>query len=254
MLLDNKIRDPKEFERQLKAPFLGQIVANSRGKHIAIHEGEATVSAELFRLLRTNLKFVIPSDVKSPVVLISSCINGEGKSYVATNVALSLAILGKRVALVGLDIRKPMLAHYFSLPKQGCLTSYLAEDGYTVDDVIVPSGEHKNLDIIPCGVIPPNPSELLQSERLDQLFASLRERYDYIIVDTAPCALVSDTFLLDRIADMTLFVSRANYTPTEMIDYINQLAEQKRMKNLCCVLNGVKNTNAGYGYGYGQKH
>ena len=254
VLLDNKIRDPKEFERQLKAPFLGQIVANSRGKHIAIHEGEATVSAELFRLLRTNLKFVVPSDVKSPVVLISSCINGEGKSYVATNVALSLAILGKRVALVGLDIRKPMLAHYFSLPKQGCLTSYLAEDGYTVDDVIVPSGEHKNLDIIPCGVIPPNPSELLQSERLDQLFALLRERYDYIIVDTAPCALVSDTFLLDRIADMTLFVSRANYTPTEMIDYINQLAEQKRMKNLCCVLNGVKNTNAGYGYGYGLKH
>ena len=250
-LLDNKIRDPKEFEKLLKVPYLGQIVANSRGKHIAIHEGETTVSAELFRLLRTNLRFVIPSDVKSPVILVTSCINGEGKSYVSTNTALSLAILGKRVVLVGLDIRKPMLAKYFSLPQQGCLTSYLAEEDYSVDDVIVPSGEHKNLDIIPCGVVPPNPGELLQSDRLDQLFAELRERYEYIIVDTAPCALVSDTFLLDRIADMTIFVSRADYTPSDMIDYINQVAEQKRMKQICGVLNAVKGSHTGYGYGYG---
>ena len=253
VLLDNKIRDPKEFEKRLKVPYLGQIVANSRGKHIAIREGESTVSAELFRLLRTNLRFVVPSDVQHPVVLVTSSVNGEGKSYVATNVALSLAILGKRVALVGLDVRKPMLAHYFGLQQQGCLTSYLAEDTYTVDDVIVPSGEHRNLDIIPCGVIPPNPNELLQSERLDHLFAALRERYDYIIVDSAPCALVSDTFLLDRVADVTLYVCRANYTSIDMIDFINQMAEQRRMKQLCCVLNAVKNVRAGYGYGYGVK-
>lgn len=248
-LLDNKIRDAKEYEKSIHVPYLGQIVLNSRGKHIAIHESETTVSAELFRLLRTNLRFVVPADVKSPVVLVTSCINGEGKSYVSTNLAISLAILGKRVALVGLDVRKPMLAQYFSLQKAGCLTSYLSEEEYTVDDVIIPSNEHKNLDIIPCGVIPPNPGELLQSNRLDQLFQALRERYDYIVVDTAPCALVSDTFLLDRIADMTIFVSRVNYTPTEMIDYINQLAEQKRMKQMCCVLNAVKNSHAGYGYG-----
>lgn len=253
VLLDNKIRDPKEFEKRLKVPYLGQIVANSRGKHIAIREGESTVSAELFRLLRTNLRFVVPSDVKNPVVLVTSSVNGEGKSYVSTNVALSLAILGKRVALVGLDVRKPMLAHYFGLQQQGCLTSYLAEDAYTVDDLIVPSGEHRNLDIIPCGVIPPNPNELLQSKRLDQLFAALRERYDYIIVDSAPCALVSDTFLLDRIADVTLYVCRANYTTVDMIDFINQMADQHRMKQLCCVLNAVKNVRAGYGYGYGVK-
>jgi Mrp family chromosome partitioning ATPase len=146
-----------------------------------------------------------------------------------------------------------MLAHYFGLQQQGCLTSYLAEDSYSVDDLIVPSGEHRNLDIIPCGVVPPNPNELLQSERLDQLFAALRERYDYIIVDTAPCALVSDTFLLDRVADVTLYVCRANYTTIDMIDSINQMAEQKRMKQLCCVLNAVKNVRAGYGYGYGVK-
>jgi Mrp family chromosome partitioning ATPase len=120
-----------------------------------------------------------------------------------------------------------------------------------LDDIIVPSGEHNNLDIIPCGTIPPNPSELLQTERLDELFAELRKRYDYILVDTAPVALVSDTYLLDRIADATIFVSRFKYTPSEMIDYINDVIEQKRMHNVACVLNGVSGNRLGYGYGYG---
>ena len=153
------------------------------------------------------------------------------------------------MALVGLDIRKPMLATYFNLNTKGHLTDYLAEPDVTIDDIIVPSGEHKNLDLIPCGAIPPNPSELLQTERLDALFAELRKRYDYIIVDTAPVALVSDTFLLDRIADMTIFVCRYKYTSTEMIDYINQVVEQKRMHNVAGVVDGVKGLRAGYGYG-----
>ncbi len=250
-LFNNKIVHTKDYESLLHTAFAGQIVENSRGKHIAINEGESTVSAELFRLLRTNLRFFLPADVQHPVVLVTSCINGEGKSYIATNIALSLALLDKKVVLVGLDIRKPMLANYFGLPDKGCLTSYLVDDTYTIDDTIQPSGVHKNLDIIPAGVIPPNPAELLQTERLDQLFAELRKRYDYIIVDTAPVAMVSDTFILDRIADMTLFVSRANYTSREMVDFINQIAEQKRLKNIACVFNGVKDVKAGYGYGYG---
>lgn len=250
-LMNDKIDDPKEFERRVKAPLLGQLVQNSRNAHIAIHEGESTVSAELFRLIRTNLRFVIPSDVKSPVILVTSCINGDGKSYVSSNTALSLAILGKKVVLVGLDIRKPMLATYFNLNNKGHLTDYLAEPSIELDDIIIPSGEHKNLDLIPCGTIPPNPAELLQTERLDELFAELRQRYDYIIVDTAPVALVSDTYLLDRIADMTIFVSRYKYTPSEMIEYINQVIDQKRMHNVACVLNGVKGSHTGYGYGYG---
>ena len=251
VLFNDRIDDPKEFERRIKAPLLGKIVENSRGAHIAIHEGESTVSAELFRLIRTNLRYILPADVKAPVVLVTSCINGDGKSYVSSNTALSLAILGKKVALVGLDIRKPMLADYFRLSTRGHLTDYLAEPTVQLDDIIVPSGEHKNLDIIPCGTIPPNPSELLQTARLEELFAELRKRYDYIIVDTAPVAMVSDTYLLDRIADMTIFVCRYKYTPTEMIDYINQIIEQQRMKRVTCVLNGVKSSHAGYGYGYG---
>jgi capsular exopolysaccharide synthesis family protein len=251
VLFNDTIDDVKEYERRVKAPVLGQLVQNSRNAHIAIREGEQTVSAELFRLIRTNLRFILPADVQSPVILVTSCINGDGKSYVSSNIALSLAILGKKVALVGLDIRKPMLATYFNLNTKGHLTDYLAEPDIALDDVIIPSGEHKNLDLLPCGTIPPNPSELLQTDRLEELFAELRKRYDYIIVDTAPVALVSDTYLLDRIADMTIFVSRYKYTPSEMIDYINQVIDQKRMHNVACVLNGVKGNRMGYGYGYG---
>ncbi len=249
VLLNDKIDDAKEFERKINAPMLGQLVQNSRNAHIAIHEGESTVSAELFRLIRANLRFVLPKQTQSPVILVTSCINGDGKSYVSSNTALSLAMLGKKVVLVGLDIRKPMLATYFNLSTKGHLTDYLAEPSVALDDIIVPSGEHANLDLIPCGTIPPNPSELLQTDRVDELFAELRKRYDYIIVDTAPVALVSDTYLLDRIADMTIFVCRYKYTPGEMIDYINQVVEQGRMHNVACVLNGVKGLRAGYGYG-----
>lgn len=248
-LLNDKIDDVKDYERRVKAPMLGEIVQNSRHAHIAIREGESTVSAELFRLMRTNLRFVIPSEVKSPVILVTSCINGEGKSYISCNIALSLAILGKKVALVGMDIRKPMIAQYFGLSQRGHLTDYLAEPSVTIDDIIVPSGEHKNLDLLPCGTIPPNPAELLQSKRVEELFAELRKRYDYIIVDTAPLALVSDTYLLDRIADLTILVSRFKYTPMEMVDYFNRIVEQDRMHHVACVLNGTKSSHTGYGYG-----
>ncbi len=248
-LLNDKIDDVKDYERRVKAPMLGEIVQNSRHAHIAIREGESTVSAELFRLMRTNLRFVIPSEVKSPVILVTSCINGEGKSYISCNIALSLAILGKKVALVGMDIRKPMIAQYFGLSQRGYLTDYLAEPSVTIDDIIVPSGEHKNLDLLPCGTIPPNPAELLQSKRVEELFAELRKRYDYIIVDTAPLALVSDTYLLDRIADLTILVSRFKYTPMEMVDYFNRIVEQDRMHHVACVLNGTKSSHTGYGYG-----
>ena len=248
-LLNDKIDDVKDYERRVKAPMLGEIVQNSRHAHIAIREGESTVSAELFRLMRTNLRFVISSEVKSPVILVTSCINGEGKSYISCNIALSLAILGKKVALVGMDIRKPMIAQYFGLSQRGHLTDYLAEPSVTIDDIIVPSGEHKNLDLLPCGTIPPNPAELLQSKRVEELFAELRKRYDYIIVDTAPLALVSDTYLLDRIADLTILVSRFKYTPMEMVDYLNRIVELDRMHHVACVLNGTKSSRTGYGYG-----
>lgn len=248
---NNKLSDDsREFERKIKMPFGGVLVQNHHGEHIAVKEGVNSASAELFRLLRSNLRFMLPSHATNPVILVTSNINGEGKSYVASNLAISLALLDKKVALVGLDIRKPMLAQYLNLPSQGCLTSYLSDDAYSIDDLVIPS-ETKGLDILPAGIIPPNPNELLLSDRLDQLFVELRQRYDYIVVDSAPVALISDTFQLNRVADMTVYVCRARYTTFDLIDYLNQVHEQKRLPNIVTVLNGVNGGKAGYGYGYG---
>ena len=143
-----------------------------------------------------------------------------------------------------------MLAEYLQCSNQGCLTSYLSDDAYTIKDILVET-EFPNLTLIPAGIVPPNPSELLQSERLDALFAELRKTYDYIIVDTAPVAMVSDTFLLNRIADMTIYVCRARYTTYNFIDFLKQINEQKRLPNIITVLNSVAADKIGYGYGYG---
>lgn len=250
-MLNNRIsHDAKELEKRIKIPFAGVLVKNHRGEHIAVREGENSVSAELFRTLRTNMSFMQPSTAKTPIVLVTSSINGEGKSYVATNLAISMTLLGKKVALVGLDIRKPMLASYLDLPTNGSLTSYLADSAYDIDDIIV-STNITRLDVIPAGIIPPNPSELLQSNRLDELFVELRNRYDYIVVDSAPVAMVSDTFLLSRLVDMTVYVTRANYTTFELVDFLNQTHEQQRLPKMVAVLNGVDAKKIGYGYGYG---
>ena len=122
-----------------------------------------------------------------------------------------------------------------------------------MEDVILPSGI-ANLDVLPSGVVPPNPSELLQSEKMDQLFAELRQRYDYVIVDSAPVAMVGDSYLLQRLVDMTIYVTRANYTPCDLIDFINQTHMQERLPKMVAVLNGVEAKNIGYGYGYGYGH
>ena len=135
------------------------------------------------------------------------------------------------------------------MPSDGCLTNYLADETIAMNDLFVKSN-YPNLTIIPAGVIPPNPSELLQDDKLDALFAELRHQYDYIIVDSAPVAMVSDTFLLNRLVDMTLYVCRAKHTTYSLVDLLNQVNEQKRLNNIVTVLNGVNADEVGYGYGY----
>ena len=250
-MFNNRLEDDsKDLERKIKMPFGGVLVQNHHGEHVAVRDGVNSVSAELFRSLRTNIGFMVPTTQKNPVILVTSSVNGEGKSYVATNLAISLSLLNKKVALVGLDIRKPMLSQYLGLSSDGCLTSYLSDDSYSVDDLILHT-DFANLDMLPSGIIPPNPNELLQSERLDQLFAELRQRYDYVIIDSAPVAMVSDTFQLSRVADMTIYVCRARYTTFDLVDFLNQVHEQKRLPNIVTVLNGVNAKSIGYGYGYG---
>lgn len=254
---NNEIQDRKEFQKVVKAPFLGEIIVDKEGKHIVVDRSSNTVSAEMFRTVRTNMKFMLP-DKPCPILLVTSALNGEGKSFIALNTAISMALLGKRVILVGLDIRKPVLSEYVGSSFRGRLTSYLMDNSVTIDDLIQPSGVAEGLDIAPSGVVPPNPAELIQSPRLKTLFDELSTRYDLIVVDTAPVTLVSDTFHLAPLADMTIFVTRANYTSREMLPFIEEIYEDKRLPNMACVLNGIEAGKAyghyGYGHTYGYGH
>lgn len=237
-MFNNRISmNSKDLEKNLKVKLAG-VIANNKGESVVIREGDHSVAAEMFRTLRTNIRLAQPTGLKCPVVLVTSNVNDEGKSHVAINLAISMAMVGKKVALLEMDFRKPSLAKYLNLSSRGSLTDYLSNKAYMLEDVIVDSSI-KNLDVLPVGVAPSNPSELLQSDRTETLFADLRERYDYVVVDSAPVSMVSDTFLLGGTVDMTVFVVRADYTTFEMIDSINRIYEQERLPNMLAVLNGV---------------
>lgn len=246
--LNDEVKDQREFQSVVKAPFLGHVLYMPSDKVVAVESHNNSAQAELFRTIRTNLRFML-TDKKSPIILVTSALNGEGKSYVAINVAASLALLKKKVVIVGLDIRKPTLSQYLHIDFKGELTSYLLDSSISLDDLIIPSGAVDNLDVLPSGAIPPNPGELIQSARLETLFNALKERYDYIIVDTAPLYLVSDTFHLDKYADMTIFVTRANYISREMLPYIQDIYANQKMHNMACILNASTGGKRGYGYG-----
>lgn len=247
-IVNNRVSgSSKDLEKRLKISLAGVLANTNNGDVVVVRDGENSVAAELFRTLRTNIRFMQPMDVKCPVILVTSSVNDEGKTYVATNLAVSMALLGKKVALVGMDLRKPTLATYLNLSSEGCLTNYLSDKAYTLDDAVVASSV-KNLDVLPAGIVPPNPSELLQSDRVAVLFAELREHYDYVVVDSAPVALVSDTFLLSGVADTALYVVRANHTTFDMVEFVNKMHDQERLPKMVAVLNGVDAKKVGYGY------
>lgn len=246
--LNDEVKDQREFQSVVKAPFLGHVLYMPSDNVVAVDSHNNSAQAELFRTIRTNLRFMLP-DKKSPIILVTSALNGEGKSYVAINVAASLALLKKKVVIVGLDIRKPTLSQYLHIDFKGHLTSFLLDPTMSLDDLIIPSGAVDNLDVMPSGAIPPNPGELIQSANLELLFNALKERYDYVIVDTSPLYLVSDTFHLDKYADMTIFVTRANYISREMLPYIQDIYAEQKMRNMACILNASTGGKRGYGYG-----
>ena len=248
-LLRTKFSTRAELEALTAIPVLGEICMDRNKEHIVISEGASTSIAELFRLVRNNIQFIL-NNKDEKVILVTSSISGEGKSFICSNLAISLALLGKRVLLVGMDIRNPQLANYLGLHNPKGLTNYLADAQTDIHDVIIPNAIQENLDIILAGPVPPNPAELLLSERVDELFAAMRKEYDYIVVDSAPVSMVSDTFCLRRISDATVYVCRANYTTKEFIRYANRIVSEKRLNKVSFVLNGTT-AKQGYGYGYG---
>ena len=246
-LLRTKFSTRAELEALTSVPVLGEICTEKSNERIVIREGENSSISELFRLVRNNIQFIL-NNKDEKVILITSSIAGEGKSFVGSNLAISMALLGKRVLLIGMDIRNPQLANYLDLHHAKGLTNYLADEQTKVDEIVIRDALLKNLDVILAGPVPPNPSELLLSGRVDELFALLRKEYDYIIIDSAPVSMVSDTFSLTRISDATIYVCRANFTTKEYIRYANRIVSEKRLKKVSFVLNG---TDAKQGYGYG---
>jgi len=251
-LLTTKFSSQEELQGISKAPVIGEICHNRHRSPLVVKEGKSSSIVELFRLLRNNIQFMLPT-VEDKVLLVTSSVSGEGKSFVSLNLASSFSLLGKRVALVGMDIRSPKLAEMLNINDAPGVTAFLAKPNVTLDDVIQHCPEVENLDIIVGGTIPPNPSELLLTNRVQMLIDQLKERYDYVIIDSAPIAMVSDTYSLARYAHVTVYVTRANYTKRNLVRYMNNALARRQLNNVAVVLNDSNpKMSQGYGYGYGQ--
>lgn len=247
-LLRNRPETREEIERRVNVPILGEMCIDNTGNALVVSPTDTSSTTELFRLMRANLLFFL-SDPKDKVVILTSTKSGEGKSFISINLAASLALLNKKVLLVGMDIRAPKLSSYLGVQPRYGLTNYLSSSDITINDIIVrkPFDTIPSIDLIVAGPIPPNPAELLTTGKVDALFAELRKEYDYIVVDSAPVGLVSDTFTLDRISDATIYVTRVNYTTNTDVDSIEEIYDNNRLKKLSIVVNGVKSRKT-YGY------
>lgn len=251
-LFTTKFSNQEELEEISQVPFIGHIHHNRHNTQLVVKDGKASSIVELFRYVRNNLQFLLNKE-DDKVILVTSSVSGEGKSFISTNIASSFALLGKRVALVGMDIRSPKLATMLDLNEMPGVTSYLSRSDVTLDQIAQPCKEVKGMDVFVGGAIPPNPSELLLGDRVKDLFRDLREQYDVIIVDSAPVAMVSDSFALDKYSNATVYVTRANYTKRNLIKFMNRIAANKQLKNMCVVLNDTKPSGDNtYGYGYGK--
>lgn len=257
-MLKYKIESREDVQKITHAPILGELPrCNTKVTgSIVIQENKNSLMEECFRGLRTNLLFMLG---KGPqVILFSSTQPGEGKSFVAGNTAVSLAFLGKKVLIMGMDIRKPGLNKVFRLSNRAMgITNYLSDPEHTnLLDTIQHSDISPNLDILPGGTVPPNPTELVAREHLDHAIEELKKHYDYIILDTAPIAMIADTAIIGRVADMCVYVCRADVTPKEGFEYINVLQKEKKFKKIATVINDIDMSKRkhSYGYGYGRKY
>jgi len=247
-----QVENKSELEKLTKVPILGEIPRAEETGNVILRQNLTNPFAEMFRLLRTNLLFVLGNEDKK-VIQVTSSLGGEGKTFTSINLALSLAFLDKKVLVIGLDVRKPRLGEYLGLDNKSGMTLFLSGH-IDKSKLIRPSGVHENMYIITAGPIPPNPNELLAKPQLDVLIAEYRKEFDYIIIDTAPVGAVSDTFLLNRFADVNLYVVRAEYTHKLSITEANSLFETGKLTNMYFVFNSSDIKKGGYRYGYGKKY
>lgn len=252
-----RIEGHDDVEKLTKLPILADIaVAGECTKtkgDIVVHENKNNQMEEVFRSLRTNLQFIMSKDQK--VILFTSSLSGEGKTFTAANLAVSFALLDKKVVLVGLDIRKPRLAELFEIKDHHHgITNLLSMANPTAEDVekqILNSNVNDNLDILMAGPIPPNPTELIARPTLEMVIDTLKEKYDYVLIDSAPVGLVTDTLQIGRVADATIIMCRADYTPKDSFNYINDLARDNKLPHMTIAINGIDMSKKKYGYYYG---
>lgn len=246
-----KIEGRADVEKLTSLPVVGDIpLADEKTGSIAVFENQNNLMSETFRNVRTNLQFMLENGKN--VILVTSTISGEGKSFISANLAISLSLLGKKVVIVGLDIRKPGLNKVFNIPKkEHGITQYLTNTTANLMDFVQPSDINKNLFILPGGTVPPNPTELLARGGLEKAIETLKANFDYVILDTAPVGMVTDTLLIGRVADLSVYVCRADYTHKAEFTLINELAENNKLPNLCIAVNGLDLNSRKYGYYYG---
>lgn len=243
--LNDKIVDKTELHKLLRVPYLGSIAKNKDANKIVMADDKNSPVAEMFRSIRTHLQFTLGS-TKSPVILVTSTIAGEGKTFTAVNMAMSFAMMKKKVVLVDLDLRNPMVDEYLHLTKDKGVSLFLSDSTNDLSDIIVPSDIHSCLSIIPAGSVLSTPDEFLMSSRLDDLIVKLKEEFDYIILDSAPVGVVADTYLLNRLVDNCIYVVRQDFTPREACGLINEIYAANKFNKMSVVLN---RTDERIGYG-----
>jgi tyrosine-protein kinase Etk/Wzc len=248
-LLDNKVHTLKDVESIIKLPILGDIPNNNTNIKVVTENNQDSIS-ESFRMLRTNITFMLSAiKGRAKTIFVTSTIENEGKSFISSNLAAVLALSNKKVLFIGADLRKPRVGDYYNLEIEKGLTHYLVDDDLKISDIIFHSNEF-NVDIIATTQVPPNPSEIITNGKFEKLMEYAKKKYDFIVVDTAPVKIVTDTFLIGEYADLFLYVIRANYLDKRLLDIPKLLSKENRLPNMALVLND-HDVKKGYGYGYG---
>jgi capsular exopolysaccharide synthesis family protein len=234
------------LESNLKAPIIGNIGHNNMGTELPVNENPRSSLTESFRALRTNLHFIL-SKPEARVITVSSAVSGEGKTFISVNLASILAMAGKKTLLVSLDLRRPKVHKVFKLENKIGMSTYLI--GKNSFNEILSETNISNLVVATSGPVPPNPAELLNSEKMSEFISKAREKFDFIVLDTPPVAIVSDTMILKELLDAYIFVIRHNYSNKHVINMVNHIYSDKLIRNTCTVVNDIQ-IKGYYGYSY----